>query len=163
LPNFPEVLGMTIRVKLAALTALVAAFATAPASAPASPSQTAPSSFVFFGSGFGHGVGMSQWGAYGLAKMGWTHQQILTHYYSNTMIGQAAQPGKIRVGLVDGVQYVHVAAVGGPVKLRTDAPDASGTVVATVPAGSSYVVKGGTGSYVIVDGSGKQVAGSVDG
>lgn len=27
--------------------------------------------FTFFGSGFGHGLGMSQWGSYGLALQGW--------------------------------------------------------------------------------------------
>src|SRR5439155_16789756 len=167
-PDLPRAGSMrtTIRTRLVAVFALVAALALAPASVPASASsaQTAPSSFVFYGSGFGHGVGMSQWGAYGLAAKGWIHQQILTHYYSNTTLGQSAsEPSKIRVGLVDGVQYVHVAAVGGPVKLQTGAPDDSGTVIATVPAGSSYLVKGGTGSYVIVDGNGKQVAGPIDG
>src|SRR5918911_250586 len=73
--------------------------------------------FIFYGSGFGHGIGMSQWGAYGLATKGWNHDQILTHYYSNTTIGNNAnEPDKIRVGLVDDVQYVHLAAKNGPVK-----------------------------------------------
>src|SRR2546430_5468767 len=155
-----------LRIRIPVVLALAASVAAAPASVPASASarQTAPSSFAFYGSGFGHGVGMSQWGAYGLAKKGWTHQQILTHYYSNTTLGKStSEPSKIRVGLVDGVQYVHVAAVGGLVKLQTGAPDTSGTVVATVPAGSSYLVKGGTGNYVIVDGNGTQVAGPIDG
>jgi stage II sporulation protein D len=33
------------------------------------------------GRGFGHGVGMSQWGAYGLALRGFGYEQILRHYY----------------------------------------------------------------------------------
>jgi stage II sporulation protein D len=33
------------------------------------------------GRGFGHGVGMSQWGAYGLALRGMGYGQILRHYY----------------------------------------------------------------------------------
>ena len=36
--------------------------------------------------GFGHGVGMSQYGALGMAKEGYTYQEILKHYYQNTEI-----------------------------------------------------------------------------
>ena len=36
--------------------------------------------------GFGHGVGMSQYGANGMAKEGYTYEQILKHYYQNTEI-----------------------------------------------------------------------------
>lgn len=39
--------------------------------------------FIFYGGGNGHGVGMSQNGANGLAAVGYTYQQILTLYYSN--------------------------------------------------------------------------------
>ncbi|HEX5890969.1 MAG TPA: SpoIID/LytB domain-containing protein, partial [Pyrinomonadaceae bacterium] len=39
-------------------------------------------SFVFSGRGWGHGVGMCQVGAYGLAKQGWSHEQILKAYYT---------------------------------------------------------------------------------
>jgi len=38
--------------------------------------------FVFIGRGWGHGVGMCQVGAYGLAKQGWSAEQILKAYYS---------------------------------------------------------------------------------
>ena len=38
--------------------------------------------FTFVGRGWGHGVGMCQVGAYGLAKQGWTSEQILKAYYS---------------------------------------------------------------------------------
>ena len=40
------------------------------------------SQFVFNGRGWGHGVGMCQVGAYGLAKQGWTYDQILKAYYT---------------------------------------------------------------------------------
>lgn len=42
--------------------------------------------FVFIGRGWGHGVGMCQVGAYGLAKQGWTSEQILKAYYSGIEI-----------------------------------------------------------------------------
>jgi len=38
--------------------------------------------FVFTGRGWGHGVGMCQVGAYGLAKQGWSAEQILKAYYT---------------------------------------------------------------------------------
>ena len=38
--------------------------------------------FVFSGRGWGHGVGMCQVGAYGLAKQGWSYEQILKAYYT---------------------------------------------------------------------------------
>ena len=34
--------------------------------------------------GYGHGVGMSQYGALGMAKSGFTYKEILSHYYQNT-------------------------------------------------------------------------------
>jgi SpoIID/LytB domain protein len=40
--------------------------------------------FVFDGAGFGHGVGMCQLGAMGMAEAGRTHAQILAHYYRGT-------------------------------------------------------------------------------
>ncbi|MBA3376952.1 MAG: SpoIID/LytB domain-containing protein [Actinobacteria bacterium] len=40
-----------------------------------------PDRFLFRGRGFGHGVGMSQWGAQGMAQAGASAEQILTHYY----------------------------------------------------------------------------------
>jgi stage II sporulation protein D len=40
--------------------------------------------FVFHGAGFGHGVGMCQMGAIGMADAGKSHQQILEHYYRGT-------------------------------------------------------------------------------
>ena len=36
--------------------------------------------------GYGHGVGMSQYGALGMAKQGYTYKEILEHYYTNTKI-----------------------------------------------------------------------------
>ena len=36
--------------------------------------------------GYGHGVGMSQYGALGMAKEGYNYEEILNHYYKNTEI-----------------------------------------------------------------------------
>src|SRR5439155_16639981 len=56
--------------------------------------------FVFTGHGWGHGVGMSQYGAYGYAQHGATFDQILSHYYPGTTLGPAPV-SKIRVLLAD--------------------------------------------------------------
>ena len=51
-----------------------------------------PARFVFTGRGYGHGVGMSQWGAQGMALGGKSAEEILTHYYRGiqlTTIGGA--------------------------------------------------------------------------
>src|SRR5207248_1859889 len=39
---------------------------------------------IIRGAGFGHGVGMSQYGAYGYARHGYDYKQILAHYYTGT-------------------------------------------------------------------------------
>ncbi len=41
---------------------------------------------TFWGGGFGHGVGMSQYGAQELARRGWNYQQILGHFYPGTTV-----------------------------------------------------------------------------
>ncbi|MFZ5898654.1 MAG: SpoIID/LytB domain-containing protein [Bacillota bacterium] len=45
-------------------------------------------SVTFNGNGWGHGLGMSQYGAYGMAKAGYTYREILDHYYTNVKIVQ---------------------------------------------------------------------------
>ena len=42
--------------------------------------------FIFDLYGYGHGCGMSQWGAIGYAQNGWGYQDILLHYYPGTTI-----------------------------------------------------------------------------
>ena len=59
--------------RLLATTALLLALAAVPASA-----------YTIHGRAFGHGVGMSQWGAYGYARHGRTYDSILRHYYKGT-------------------------------------------------------------------------------
>jgi stage II sporulation protein D len=52
--------------------------------------------FLLDGRGWGHGVGMSQWGAEGYARHGFGYRQILAHYYPSTHIGLAG-PREVRV------------------------------------------------------------------
>lgn len=48
--------------------------------------SSSPGEYVFTGKGWGHAVGMSQEGAMGMAKAGFTYDQILTHYYTGTKV-----------------------------------------------------------------------------
>jgi stage II sporulation protein D len=47
-------------------------------------------SVTFFGSGAGHGVGLSQWGARELARRRRSYRQILSHYYPGTQLLDAS-------------------------------------------------------------------------
>jgi stage II sporulation protein D len=50
--------------------------------------QGAKRRWIFYGRGWGHGLGMCQTGAYGMAMEGATFQQILEHYYPGTVLQQ---------------------------------------------------------------------------
>lgn len=50
------------------------------------PSTGVLKGYAFVGGGLGHGVGMSQTGAYNLGDLGWSSSQILSFYYPNTQL-----------------------------------------------------------------------------
>src|SRR6188508_1016933 len=63
--------------------------------------------FVVDGRGWGHGVGMSQYGADGYARAGWGYKRILTHYYTGTEV--RAMPARpVRVLLAQGAPSVKI-------------------------------------------------------
>src|SRR5687768_14560320 len=97
--------------KLAAsLFATVAATGAATAGTPTpSAAPSAASIFTVSGRGWGHGVGMSQWGAYGMARRGSTHAAILAHYYRGTTLGKAPV-ARVRVLVLEGRTTVSVGS-----------------------------------------------------
>jgi stage II sporulation protein D len=133
--------------------------------------QQAPASsygeavFVVSGHGWGHGVGMSQYGAYGQALAGRTYRQILSYYYSGTTIGKAGRK-QVRVLLAEGRRAVTVSspapltavdATGatyrlakGPVTLHADLllPVEAGPVTAASP----LVVRPAKNALLALDG-----------
>ena len=61
------------------------------------------------GHGWGHGLGLSQWGAYGYALHGLGFERILAHYYPGTTLGPA--PGRtVRVLVASGKRLTFTAA-----------------------------------------------------
>jgi stage II sporulation protein D len=81
------------------MRALVVGLSMASALVLAGPAAAASTLFIR-GGGDGHGIGMSQYGAYGYALHGWSYQQILAHYYTGTALGQtsASQPVRVLLG-----------------------------------------------------------------
>ena len=88
------------------LAALCLTLALATLGSGSAASAAAPSTLVIEGAGDGHGVGMSQDGALGYARHGWTYQAILAHYYTGTTIGQA--PAKTVVKVLVGSKVKRV-------------------------------------------------------
>ena len=80
---------------------LAAAAAPAPVPVPpAPPARTGPPDVIVEGSGWGHSVGLSQYGARAQAAAGWNHRQIISHYYPGVRMGRLRNsPPPIRVGL----------------------------------------------------------------
>src|SRR4026209_2980463 len=78
--------------------------------------------FVLAGGGWGHGVGMSQWGAYGQGTAGRDYREILSTYYRGTTMGTAPDTllKRVRVLVADGLANASganvAAALGRPRK-----------------------------------------------
>ncbi len=94
------------------------------------PSAAAAGSlFLVSGRGWGHGVGLSQYGAWGFAQNGMPYDQILAHYYPGTALGPAPV-AEVRVLVAESRKAVKIGSAA-PFK-------------ATDAAGASYDVPAGT-------------------
>ena len=67
---------------------------------------------VLQGRGWGHGVGMVQWGAYGKAERGMGYEDILAAYYGGLRPQPAGVPGTIRILIADGLTQLTIAPSG---------------------------------------------------
>ena len=89
---------------------------------------------VISGGGWGHGVGMSQYGAYAMAQAGHNAAEILSHYYPGTEVTiDDRATRRIRVNILNGVASTTVEAKGGRVPWKACRPevDTAGTGEAT--------------------------------
>jgi len=107
---------------------LAAALAAARMLALGLPGAAPAETWVVKGAGFGHGVGMSQYGAYGYAQKGYGYAKIVLHYFPGTELGQAPV-SKVRVLMTSGVGTLPIGSTSD-FKVK----DASGAVH-TVAAG----------------------------
>ena len=100
---------------------------------------TTDGAVVLGGRGWGHGVGMVQWGAYGKAKRGWSAAEILAFYYGGLRPTHHPEPGLIHVQVASGLTALRVvpSAAGATLDgqpLEADRIEISG--------GDDLVVKG---------------------
>lgn len=80
---------------------------THPSAQTVAPAGTA--TFIVTGHGWGHGVGLSQYGAYGYAEKGFDFAQIVLHYFPGTELG-AAPVSRVRVLLTSGVKTLSIGS-----------------------------------------------------
>ncbi len=122
------------------------------------PAPTTTSDFTIRGKGWGHGVGMSQYGALGAARLGCGAKQILRAYYPGVTISPRAQPRYVRIGLTFDSPVSNVASVRSIDAAAGDIPwqlcDSGGCQrVATQPQGSRWQVRiGSRGGYALWEG-----------
>ncbi len=96
------------------------------------PAASAATTWVVRGAGFGHGIGMSQYGAYGFAQNGSSYEEILAHYYRGTQLGRASNR-PVRVLLQASDPFVRFRGATRASGGRTLDP---GTTYVVRPAGS---------------------------
>ncbi len=88
------------------------------------PPTPIPANFTINGSGWGHGIGLSQAGAYGQAREGRTAKQIVTHYYTGTAVTPIDDSVILAVALLHRVPVASlrteqlVAGTGGAVRIK---------------------------------------------
>ncbi|MFY8204818.1 MAG: hypothetical protein ACOVJ9_03005, partial [Actinomycetes bacterium] len=130
------------------------------------PANAVPNEWIIVGSGWGHGVGLSQYGALGQALEGRSWQDILSHFYPGTNLGDSPGDKQIVVGLSQDKTAVFVrldkfsddaqlemSIDGNPV-----ATIGSGTVIRIEANGSSVVTSGSDDGRAESRGSGKKIS-----
>ena len=113
------------------------------------PALAADEEWEFDGGGWGHGVGLSQFGALGQAQDGRNSTQILQHYYAGTSVMDmpghwSTSANGLWVGLVPNTTVVSLTAIGGPLTICQPAAicppgNGSGFSDVTIDPGESWV------------------------
>ncbi len=130
------------------------------------PANAVPNEWIIVGSGWGHGVGLSQYGALGQALDGRSWQDILSHYYPGTSLSDSPVDKQIIVGLSQDKTAVFVrldkltedaqlemSIDGNPV-----ATIGSGTIIRIESNGNSVVTSGGADGRAEARGAGKKIS-----
>ncbi|MEA2158496.1 MAG: hypothetical protein QOD66_876 [Solirubrobacteraceae bacterium] len=106
---------------------------------------SAATTFFVRGGGYGHGIGMSQYGAYGYAEHGKSYSWILGHYYQGTQLGQIGADRLVRVLLASGP-----AGFSGATKAGSKTLSASASYTVTANADGTVKVADAAGKKVLV-------------
>jgi stage II sporulation protein D len=135
---------------------------------PGPPAAAAPSRFVVTGGGYGHGIGMSQYGAYGMALRGVTAGRIIAFYYGGARAASATLPGMVRVGLLQAgrdpstggrlgrvlVRGIEVPGLGGSGAFTVSGVASSGRVHRkALPGHVTFSIRPEAGGTSVFDGT----------
>jgi SpoIID/LytB domain protein len=105
---------------------------------------------VLEGRGWGHGVGMVQWGAFGKAKRGLPYPEILGAYYGGLAPQAVSLPDRIRILIAEGLTRLTVAPTGD-VEMT---PRARGGAPWAVTGGGGVTVRSGSPPPAVLEASG---------
>jgi Stage II sporulation protein len=113
------------------------------------PDPVPTAQIVFRGHGRGHGLGMSQYGAQGAARLGCAYRRILRTYYTGTRVKAAAMPATVNVRMTENVRRASVRVLSGAVVWRTGnqvvyVQRAGGVQVRRIGAASAELLSRGT-------------------
>jgi SpoIID/LytB domain protein len=142
---------------------------------PADPTaEAAPTAFTIRGAGYGHGIGMSQYGAHGMALRGASAGRILAFYYGGATVGSVGLPASIRVGLLQAnhdpsvggrlrrvrVRGLEVPGLGGSGRFTVSGTPPGGRIVRRTLAGQvTWSIRPESGGMAVVDLAGRRVLG----
>ena len=107
---------------------------------PAAPAAAAVPVLVLDGAGFGHGVGLSQWGAEYLARTGLSTNQILATFYPGVQMGEAAGTMRVAVHQPSVSTTTLTFPQGGEVRSTAEGEQAEGFPVRVGPGGRVRVL-----------------------
>jgi stage II sporulation protein D len=107
-----------------------------------------PAMFTVTGSGFGHGVGMSQYGARGMAAAGKTSTQILEHYYHGATVTTTSKNAddNVKVQLLTGKKSVTITPRSGRLRVKVGSKGVESGAKITIERTSSGKVQAKVGS-----------------
>jgi SpoIID/LytB domain protein len=116
-----------------------------------------PSAFSFTGSGFGHGVGLPQYGAANMARDGRTVAEITGYYYTGSSLAAVRDDMDIHVNLLAGVNTVQMRSRAVDATPMTPSDDPASPVEVTVgqtvilgDPGDTWLVRPRNGTLEVV-------------
>jgi SpoIID/LytB domain protein len=130
--------------------AIASAMATIVVLSLSSPATAADEDWIIEGGGWGHGIGLSQYGAYGMALDGFEAPDILAHYYSGAISVAASdslgtdhwifEEEALWIGLKDDADTVDLGAVNGDLSVcqKGDGTDDCAVVDLVIPSGATW-------------------------
>jgi SpoIID/LytB domain protein len=107
----------------------------------------AQTGFTFTGGGYGHGVGMSQWGARGMAAAGNNHAQILSHYYSGATVVSQGVSDDLKV-LIAERTGTFTLVTGGTTSVLGIGTVGAGATITMTRSGANTVISGALSATV---------------